>query len=248
MKTLTIKKSTKKVGKKSLKEVRRELKNYNDRTRRANKKFEALSPEDKRVTIARDVLAQLAIGRLKATCSIWLEDPELGDLDDDGDPTVSFLISGKDAVKHQDLELQKVLRSKKECNGCALGGLFMCAVERANKIKVSDLLGFESATESYNDGDEYDEEPFDLGVDNEDAFGYLSRFFPREQLEVIEAAFELSHGAIVNHEAAAFAIDVRDPSDRMKLIMQNIIVNEGTFVPEQRPVARTVWDTPGFKG
>src|ERR1700722_17951755 len=113
---------------KKLNEVRKQVRRSNESVRRQNKWFASLKPAEKRVAIARDVLAQLRLGKLKATVGIWLGNSE--NTDD------SALLLGNDAQKKQNMELQSVLNNIKSCDGCALGGLFMCAVKKADKLKV----------------------------------------------------------------------------------------------------------------
>jgi hypothetical protein len=191
-----------------------------------NAAFEKMTPSEKRVTIARDVIAQLAVGRLVATTGLWLASPN------------GMLFDDSDAEK--DLELQAVLKKTKTCEGCAMGGLFMCAVERANKLKVSELVNVDTD----EDGESF---VTDGEVQGDDAFSYLKRFFSKGQLEMIETAFEQGGGATsAGFESESFAENVEDPGERMRLIMENIVVNKGKFVPHKTPVM--IWSTPGYKG
>lgn len=200
------------------------VKATNRRIAKDNAAFEKMAPAEKRVTIARDVIAQLAVGRLVATPGMWLTGED-----------------GKDLVDvKKDVELQTILKKTKVCEGCAMGGLFMCAVERANKLKVSDLINV--------DDDADGEGSLNLSeVDGDDTFKYMRRFFSQDQLDMIETAFEVGGGATsAGHESENFASDVEDAGDRMRLIMENIVVNKGKFVPKKLPVQ--VWRTPGFLG
>lgn len=218
----TKKKVTKKVAKKPLSKL---VKNLNRKIARANLAFKKLKPAEKRVQIARDVLDQLASKRLIARSGHWLTIPG----------NVS-LLDEKSAVKKKDVELQTVLSGIKTCEGCALGGMFMCAVERADKLKVSDLDGF-GEVESCQD---------DLMVEGDDAFKYLGQFFSKSQLEMIEAAFEMGKGSVIGNSASYFCYQILDPSDRMRVIMENIVVNKGTFCPDKKPESVIMYITPGF--
>jgi hypothetical protein len=81
---------------------------------------------------------------------------------------------------------------------------------------------------------------------------YLGSAFDRDQLDLLEAAFE-SHGdlAYVASEAAleqavAFAMGLSG-ADRLRLVWENVIANDGTFKPEVKPVKRWgKWTTPGY--
>jgi len=213
---------SKKLSKKSVAALEKAIAKKNRRIDRDNKAFEKMSPSEKRVQIARDVLAQLAAKRLIATPGCWLAGK-------DEDP----LFSQEDVKK--DPDLQKILKSQKECTGCALGGMFMCAVERANELKISDL----------------DRESRDMRVlQDESVFDYMEQFFSREQLNEIEAAFEQGEGFVQDgdstEEASTWLEEVDDAEERMRLIMENIVVNKGKFKLDKPPVRQ--WVTPGYKG
>ncbi len=225
----------KKNTKAALKAVNKSVNQHNARVRRENDKFNRLTRAEKRVAIARDVLAQMGTGRFVAEAGYWLTLPD-----------AFYLIEATDAQKEKNTELQSILKKREQCQGCALGGMFMCAVERANKLKVRDLSTFEEATK-----EDMDEDPWyldNLQVEGEDTLDYLKRFFSEEQLTLIESAFEQGDGAY-GKAGADFCANVLEASDRMRVIMQNIIVNKGKFCPEQTPVM--VWNTwviPGFVG
>jgi hypothetical protein len=219
-------KQVKKTAKKlTVAKAKKLVQNQNRRTRQSNARFEALSHAEKRVAIARDVLAQIATKRLVPANRIWLAGKDN-----------SNLFSKKDLEKNP--EFQKILSTKKECTGCALGGLFMCAVEVADKLKLSELRKVKDYQEEMldptNDDKRYTR--MDGFIQGDDAFKYLRRFFSQEQLDAIESAFERGVGASTDMEAAGFAPDEYKPAERMKLIMQNIILHKGKFVPEDQPI------------
>lgn len=203
---------------------------------RDNAWFSKLSKAGKRVAIARDVLAQLKSGRLIATSGIWLRNS-------DND----YIVNEKES-SNKELELQTIFKSKKACKACAMGGLFMCAVERANKLKVKELFEYEYWE---GDGNRFD-------IDEEDTFDYLSRFFDRDQLKLIEANFEMGKGAIrdsdigctfwntLSEDTIVYLSD--HPEERMRLIMENIIAHKGDFEPEVHPKVYLTFSTPNFKG
>lgn len=195
-------------------------KSERDRIRRENKKFMALKPAEKRVQIARDVIAQLDAKRLVAKRFSWLRP----------DFRIDELAAGTD--------LQPVFAASKRCVGCAIGGLFMCAVERANDLKAEDM-GLSSLEDNSFEG--------------QDAMRYLRRFFTKDQINMIETAFESGGGGTFVEDGAKWLAcknyfgqncEIADPETRMRLIMQNIIVNKGTFDPAMTPVS--TWTVPGF--
>lgn len=208
----------KKLSKKSVALLKKSVAKENRRIARSNKEFEKMSPSEKRVQIARDVLAQLAAKRLIATPGTWLAGRGESDL---------FTHEESD----NDQELQKVLAKTKQCTGCALGGMFMCAVERADKLKIQDLSSEALSTRQ---------------MQTDDVFDYMKKFFSREQLEQIESAFEQGEGFAQTYDASDWLEDVEEPSERMRLIMENIVANKGKFVLSKPPVK--TWTTPGYDG
>lgn len=208
--------------------VKKAVQAHNRRVDRDNAAFEKMSPAEKRVQIARDVIAQLNSKRLIAEAGLWLT-------------ADAGLFNEKDIKS--DPEVKDLLSKVKECRGCALGGMFMCAVERANKLKFSQLECGKNFEPEYDDiGDE--------AISMNDTFSYMKKFFTQHQLELIEAAFEQGVGVVYGrgtgpfNQAVDFANDIDDPSIRMRLIMENIIKNKGIFKPRQKPIC--VWQTPGF--
>jgi hypothetical protein len=205
--------------------------NRQEQVRRANAAFEKLSPSDKRVAIARDVLAQLDAGRITAEAGVYVRSFDLVNLIEE---------SAKDA------QLQNLLPEVEECNVCALGSMFICGVNIANKLPVKGLTTFEEE------------------VSGSDAKKYLRRFFTNGQLGLIESAFETgdmldNYSRVSQHDAnllrAAILFgqlfDLEDDYQtgdelRLRAIMENIIVNKGTFRPDIQPRKR--WVTEGFTG
>jgi len=226
----TVKKTNSKVS-----AAKKRIAQHNRRIAAANKAFEKLKPAERRVAIARDVLAQLATKRLVATPGVWLSG-----VDADG------LFTEKDVKKNP--ELRDLLKKTKRCEGCLIGGVFMCAVERADKLKLDQLEG----VKEYREDKKYDKETYlhdsNAVVTENDAFDYLRKFFSQDQLGMMEAAFEQNEGACHHEAGYNFASYVDDPSTRMRLIMENVIVNKGTFNPDQQPTEVTTWTTPGFMG
>jgi len=181
-------------------------------------KFDSLTPEQKRITIANDVLEQLRLRRFVATTGTWVRQ------------------LGRAAKKKvgEDVEVCDVTRKLKKCNVCALGGMFIAAVERADKLKGRDLQG----------GTDWDGTRVQLA--QKDVFRYMEQFFSKKQLQLIEAAFERGAGACNNTVAEEFCPVGLGPEERMRLIMENIVANNGRFLPGKRPVL--IWATPGYEG
>lgn len=226
---------------------------FNRKVVQDNKKFEAMTPSQKRGQIAQDVLDQLRTKRLVAKNGVWLD-------------TEDFLTA--DVVK-KDVELQDLLKKQKSCDACAIGGMFMCAVERADKLKTSELLcGMTSETLPAEYVEEESNEVPKPGVHMFDAFSYLEKFFSMAQLRLVELAFENGSGGVErdsesyneDDEAAASTffeythddedcldLVLNDSNLRMQLIMQNIIAHKGRFNPYKKPVRQVTWSTPGYE-
>jgi len=115
------------------------------------------------------------------------------------------------------LKVDEVL-SGVTCEVCGIGSLFVAAVDRANACTVDDM-------QSPSD-DEFMRE-------------YLGEWFSREQLEMIEAAFEgrqiwiLGFSSIKDSfkKCVRFTSRVKSPEGRLRKIMRNIVENKGVFVP-----------------
>lgn len=192
------------------------------------KPFEKMTPSEKRVTIAQDVLDQLESKRLLASPGTWVANEEFEFYVSKGGAPVESLFCTQTG-------------KKKKCNVCAMGALFVCAVERADELKVEDLSNTWVSDESTK--------KMKVNFEEEDVFEYMDRFFERDQLDAIETAFERGAGGTFHSDLAeGFAGYVEDASERMRLIMENIVANNGTFKfsVNYRPVETTIFRTPGY--
>jgi hypothetical protein len=197
------------------------LKKIREHIAKRNEAFEAMTPEKKRVTVAKDVLKQLDTGRLKAKHGTFLQ------LNGNVDAIFKAQDEGED--------LAVALTQVPTCTACALGALFSCTVERADEYG-SDIR-------------------FSYGLDFKSGGGkYLLQFFDSAQLALIEYAFERGTGYMdegdgwmagrasfyltsdQRNSGLAFAKGVKG-TKRMRLIMENIIANKGTFDPSTGPGA-----------
>lgn len=235
---------------KNNKVIKAKLAAHRRRIARENRAFEKLTPAQKRVAIAHDVLAQIAAQKFIPENGIWLADARNGNEE---------LFSLKDVKENK--ELRDVINNTEACRGCALGGIFMCAIKRIDALKVNDLTSVKNAKKN--------EEVYGVNLDGElrynkapelkDILKYFSRnkLFTKHQLRLIELAFESGGGGVdVNLESPQELLaqrffnlrdsEISDSTERMRLIMENIIVNKGTFVPSQKPVLKTMYVTPGF--
>lgn len=198
---------------------RDEEKRRRKRIRDRNYRFRKLSPEKKRVRVAKDVIDQLQAGTLLAGHHGYLN---LGDVRNHW-PPADLPHKFRDLAKgvlymyreRADVNLTEVFDEVK-CTVCGIGACFVAAVRRNDQVTVGDLVHWG------NDGFMRE---------------YLSAWFSREQLAMIEAAFEkslnfnLSGNRQRREQAVKFGLRFDDPTERLIAIMQNIIDNGGTFVP-----------------
>lgn len=176
----------------------------------SNSEFETASPEQKRVLIAKDVITALDSKRFNATGMIYVD-------------------FGEDfEVPNDNQELCNIIKDK-NCNVCALGALFVSAVERYDELSCQEIQFEQGRT-------------YPVISDNRGFIKYLGQFFDIEQLELIECAFEgrPTCGWILRNESHAIRrarIYCGDHCSshwpaakyRMRKIMNNIIRNNGTF-------------------
>lgn len=184
-----------------------------------NEEFLAATAAEQRVIIARDVLEWVRVRKLEPWSGTYLSVKETETVEGDGrEPTlplgsVSTVNGGS-------------------CYACGLGALFALTVERG-PFEVRDVC---SGGGSISEGMRHK----------------LAPYFSPEQLTLIECAFERSTGFSYEDEnlpyaerldAAGFGrrveaassgcLEEGDSVDRrvMRAIMQNIIDNNGTFIP-----------------
>ena len=190
------------------------------------REFDKLPKYKKRITVARDALAQLDAGKIIPKSGSWASIAGQGS---------SFVPDGMQVTVNT--QVQQVIEGQ-TCQACVLGGLLLCLVNRTDELTVGQLGG-----RGVNIG---------RRIRWEMVFKYLGRFFSRSQLDLIEAAFERRTYGLTTGRNMQVAFDftkgVRGLRQRMRLILENIVVNEGTFVPEQLPKVKTVFYTKGFKG
>lgn len=195
----------------------RALKAYNKRVREDNERFQAMTPSRKRIEIARDVLRQIKIGRIVPETGTYMS------------PTFS-----KPENYSRDTEVSSLIERAESCNACALGAVFMCTVQRMDRLKV----GFGGHTS-------------DFYVSSHKMRDYLEEFFSPEQILLIELAFE---GGVIDMSdmriaspgfkredyrvAKKYNKGVRDAKLRMENIMRNIERHGGRFEPSDTSMVR----------
>jgi hypothetical protein len=183
-----------------------------------NEEFKKATKAQKRVMIAKDVLAQIKAERYfpkrgEWARPLWSDDQK--SIDIKLDPNSSI----KDAFK------SKAINS---CKVCALGGLFMSCTNLNNNTTVGDMKTEYYIGEFVND---------DVKISNG-----LNRIFTQKQLMLIETYFEGGEGYFKSYSHHFSYSDEKllviffksfDDDERLKMIMQNIIDNNGTFKPKK---------------
>ncbi len=162
-----------------------------------------------RVQICKDVLRQLDTKRIIANRGSYLESA--------GSRWEAQFYNDRDG---------KVRPPAKKCRVCAIGSVFVCALDRYNELKLSDS-GYGKP-------------------DSDDMMRYLGRWFGDGQLRLMEQAFEgknirlgnqadpkpraffEKHG---NPKATPWGYEEADSDKLMRAIMANVIANKGTFKP-----------------
>lgn len=182
-----------------------------EQIKKENARFAKLSKAEKRVAIAKDVLAQIAAKKYVPTQGTYVD---LLDKD----------VSEEDIGK----EVCEVVAGAR-CDVCAIGSLFMSAVKLGDNLKV--------------DFGEYGDVNFFKSE-------ILTRFFSKDQLGMMEAAFECStigeYGERASREAAYWGEALRDKlvdegvndpeRELLKMIMLNVVRNGGTFKPVHKVI------------
>ena len=177
------------------------------KTKNLNAEFKKATKAQKRVMIAQDVLAQLKTKRYFAESGCWVQ------------PNIKAACEKnlKDEDSVQELFAKKKIKS---CNVCALGGLFMSCINLNNNTTVQDLKD-----ETYIG---------DLVADDDKLSNGLNRIFTQKQLILIETYFEGSEGYFKgDDEETVTFFENYDDDERLEMIMQNIIDNNGTFKPKK---------------
>lgn len=186
--------------------------------KRRNKAFKKLTRAQQRVRIAKDVLEQIKLRKLKPAHMTYLRATGARSLP---------------AIKREATDLGAVLEALPSCQVCALGGLFACAVKRADNLTA------EASGAVYSYGP-----PTAEGCNKVDrvrapqrkVYEYVEQFFAPEQRARIETWFEADDaftGYYFEAPFFPFAWKQLSARRRMEEIMRNIVANKGAFKPEQ---------------
>lgn len=194
---------------------------------RRNAIWKTSSKREKAVLVAKDVLARLKSGKFQAESGSWLE---------------------FENSKMQEAPVQECILRGEECKGCAMGGLMMGLIAWRNKVKFSDICGQYDGFCGFGFSDEAFKlsEIFSLsqqklieltfeGGDGEFRHNWTAGEIECDKycsdetlLEVLELAKKED---AQNIKSLLFYKQYPEDKDRLRAIMNNIVKNEGVFIP-----------------
>lgn len=194
----------------------------NEALRKSNAAFKKATKAEKRVMIAKDVLAQIKAKRYIPESGTWVD--------------ANWNIRGGIDEIHETDSVQKLFadRTIETCSVCALGGLFMSCTNLNNNTCVSDI--------------NYGGEGTEIGEriqDGDTLSNGLNKIFSKKQLQLIEVYFEKGDGWFGedgytgnyigedSRHVEYFNDAYPDDDERLVEIMKNIVANDGTFVPSK---------------
>ena len=204
--------------------------------------FKKATPAQKRVLIAKDVIAQIKAKKIKPEQgSFVMVEKVKGCISSteaaDRHGAYNYAINKLSVSEGSDADVRKLYLENKiqQCSCCALGGMFMSCTLYNNNTTLEGLC--------YS-GDDIGNALYKRNPDSNIPNG-LDKFFSVTQLRLIEQTFEGNNGVVASGEAddnggtfdkfspkaEAFYNKYKKPKDRLIAIMQNIIDNDGTFKP-----------------
>lgn len=177
---------------------------------KTNAAFEAASPAEKRVMIAKDVLKRLRSRNLVA---------ESGDIISLN--TIEFE-NGLDSFKD-------IINLQKGCQVCAKGALLCAYVGRVNKFSVSDTQKWNTASKGENCVHKKLKKLFSMKqLDFIEAAFERSSFLGKISRKEIEQAFLFYDKYVTINK---YGLEEVNNNLLLKAICNNIIKNNGTFIP-----------------
>jgi hypothetical protein len=203
--------------------------------------FKKATVTQKRVLIAKDVIAQIKAKKIKPESGSFVQVEKVKGFISSGEADKrtgawNYAMNRLSDSEGSDADVRQLYLDNtiQQCSCCALGGMFMSCTLYNNNTTVDDLCYA---------GADIGDVILEAG-DNSLPNG-LDKFFSVAQLKLIEQTFEGNQGAInsstddgtgeiidkFSPRAEAFYTKYKKPKDRLIAIMQNIIANNGTFKP-----------------
>lgn len=173
-------------------------------------KFEALSKEEKKVLVAKDVLAQIKAGKYIANKGEYVK------------------------IYNTPIELSKDIKKNfnkiEKCYVCGIGACLMSITRFANKLTFEDV-GIRFNDYCCNE---------DVGISQNKIKSLLTSVFTEEEIATIESLFEGGNTAYAEHNLGLnrrtreaikynyeYTLGDLQPKERLIYIMKNIIANKG---------------------
>lgn len=189
------------------------------------KKTKRLTASEKRVLIAKDTVKWLNADKIKATKGTYCK-----------------LTFSKEKLIQNKEKLDVILKGQviKPCKVCGLGGMFYSMVRRFDNITVDVDHTFYG---------KYFIRHLEYG--NDTIYSQLGKYFSKDQLELIESAFEqrdmFAHqdlpdnynskynlnkiNTVIRATNFGLKFNAIENKARLRAIMNNIIRNDGVFIP-----------------
>lgn len=192
------------------------LKKINKKIEIRNKIFETASKTEKRILIAKDIMAQIKSKKFKAVCGIYTETSDACVKAEDLDST-SLQVG---------LEVSNVI-----CECCAKGAIVLSKIRFANEVDI--YKNIERNPTIYNDPakikDIFSIKQLDL---MESAFE-VEDYKRLANEEINERLTRLTTLVFSKKQIKAikFGSKFKNANDRLIAIMENVIKNKGAFIP-----------------
>lgn len=181
------------------------IEEFNQYIEESNAAFKKANKKRKIVLLAKDVIERIKLKQLKATAG------------------VTCRLEDKRGVKAED-SIKEILPKIKNCECCAKGALFLGYIGRVNEMTVGEIE--------------------DETSHNSSEMKKLLKIFDENQLSLIETAFE-GHQVVnidskkewieikedVLDKAVQYFYDYPSSTKRLVAICENLIKNQGTFIP-----------------
>jgi hypothetical protein len=185
--------------------------------------LETMSKAQARILIAKDVIAQLRCGKMESTPMTYLDI-----YTKDG---VDQLFTDADVKKGRDVR-DVLKRRMKKCNVCAKGAIFISTIMKFDRLPVDEKVMPRFAQQD-------DENLSEMASEGD----YRGFFTPR-QLDLLEHVYECGLVGDMFFEATTAQFEGRNAlskrfprrvkdKERLIVMMQNVIDNNGTFKPEK---------------
>lgn len=181
------------------------IKKLNKKIIASNSEFKKMTQDEKRVRIAKDVLASLKANKIIATPGSYCD------------------VNSNNYKSLENKSFQKLLLKENEvsCEVCAIGSLFVSLVSRENDFRFKSNQLISGGTEAV------------LGI--KDMIKKLHPLFTKKQLFLMELVFEgddINNKFKDKTEEKAYQIykKFNTYEERLKYIMKNVIKNKGKFI------------------